>query len=184
VFWENSGLRAWLNGTCDESTRVYSAPSFPETAFTETELRAVMISTVNNAGNYYFGTSCGSGTRDRVFLLSEEELFSSEKAERYGFRASDAVADYGRRIRPTAYAKARGAWSSADAGTAGNGFWILRTNGYTRDNVVYVGEKGYLYNRGIPVTCSDAGIVPVIRVRLGVSPMERAEDIVPAGRQK
>ena len=184
VFWENSGLRAWLNGTCDESTRVYSAPSFPETAFTETELRAVIISTVNNAGNYYFGTSCGSGTRDRVFLLSEEELFSSEKAERYGFRASDAVADYGRRIKPTAYAKARGVWSSADAGTAGNGFWILRTNGYTRDNVVYVGEKGYLYNRGIPVTCSDAGIVPVIRVRLGVSPMERAEDIVPAGRQK
>ena len=79
---------------------------------------------------------------------------------------------------PTAYAKARGAWNSADSETAGNGFWFLRTNGYTRDNVVYVGEKGYLYNRGIPVTCSDAGIVPVILVRLGVSPVERAEDII------
>ena len=40
------------------------------------------------------------------------------------------------------------------------------TNGYTEDNVVYVGEKGYLYNRGIPVTCADACIVPAIRVDL------------------
>ena len=178
VFWEDSSLRAWLNGTRDVNAPAYSTAPFPETAFTETELHAVMISAVNNAGNYYFGTSCGSGTRDRVFILSEEEVFCSDKAERYGFRASDAVADFGRRIIPTAYAKARGAWSSADSETAGNGFWILRTNGYTRDNVVYVGEKGYLYNRGIPVNCRDAGIVPVIRVRLGVSPLERAEDII------
>lgn len=184
VFWEDSGLRAWLNGTCDENIPAYSTPSFPETAFTETELRAVMISAVHNASNYYFGTSCGSGTHDRVFILSEEEVFCSGEAERYGFRASDAVADFGRRIMPTAYARARGAWSSADSETAGNGFWLLRTNGYTRDNVVYVGEKGYLYNRGIPVTCSDAGIVPVIRVRLGASPMEKAEDIIRTERLK
>ena len=184
VFWEDSALRAWLNGTLDENAPAYSAPPFPETAFTESEFRAVTISTVNNACNYYFGTACGSGTRDRVFILSEEEVFSSGKAESYGFRASDAVADFGRRIMPTAYAKARGAWSSADSETAGNGFWFLRTNGYTRDNVVYVGEKGYLYNRGIPVTCSDAGIVPVIRVRLGVSPVERAEDIIGTDRLK
>ncbi len=172
VFWENSDLRDWLNGTTDGE-----APSFIDRAFTEQELRAVTVSAVPNASNYYFGTACGSGTRDRVFILSEEEVFCSEKAVRYGFRPSDATDDPGRRILPTAYAAARGAWQSGNSETAGAGFWILRTNGYTQDNVVYVGEKGYLYNRGIPVTCRDAGIVPAIRIRLGAAPVNRAEDI-------
>ena len=178
AFWEGSGIRGWLNGTAAESgDSPYGERSFVETAFTEEELRTVTVSAVSNASNYYFGTACGSGTRDRVFLLSEEEVFSSDKAERYGFRPSDAIDDPGRRLVPTAYAVARGAWQSENEGTAGNGFWLLRTNGYTQDNVVYVGEKGYLYNRGIPVTCRDAGIVPVIRVRLGTGLMVRVEDI-------
>ena len=176
VFWETSDLRSWLNGT-GAGDSPYASESFIGTAFTEDELRAVLVSAVPNDNNYYFGTPCGSGTRDRVFLLSEEEVFSSEKAERYGFRPSDAVADTGRRLAPTAYAVARGAWRSDGDEAAGIGFWFLRTNGYTCDNVVYVGELGFLYNRGIPVTCADAGIVPVIRIRLGAFPVTRVEDI-------
>ena len=178
VFWEESALRAWLNGTAEEDPAPpYGGRSFIDTAFTEEELRAVVVSAVPNTNNHYFGTACGSGTRDRVFILSEEEIFCSEKAERYGFLPDDALPDPGRRLSPTAYAAARGAWQSSGGETAGIGFWFLRTNGYTRDNAVYVGEKGYLYNRGIPVTCADAGIVPVIRVRLGAAPMERSEDV-------
>lgn len=178
VFWEGSGLRGWLNGkTAEKRDSPYGKRPFIEMAFTEEEIRAITVSAVSNANNYYFGTACGSGTRDQVFLLSEEEVFSSEKAERFGFRPSDAIADPGRRLAPTAYAAARGAWRSESTETAGNGFWLLRTNGYTPDNVVYVGEKGYLYNRGIPVTCEDAGIVPAVRVRLGTGLLIRAEDI-------
>ena len=179
VYWEESGLRGWLNGTADGGAEAvpYGPRSFAETAFTEEEQQAILVSSVPNACNYYFGTACGSGTHDRVFILSEEEVFCSEKAERYGFRPSDAVADPGRRLVPTAYAAARGAWRSTAEKTAGVGFWLLRTNGYTRDNAVYVGEKGYLYNRGIPVTCMDAGIVPAVRIRLGSAPCVRVEDI-------
>ena len=178
VFWEDSGLRAWLNGGKETAgTAPYGPLSFAELAFTEEERQAVLVSSVPNAANFYFGTACGSGTHDRVFILSEEEVFCSEKAERYGFRPSDAVADPGRRLVPTAYAAARGAWRSTAEETAGVGFWLLRTNGYTRDNTVYVGEKGYLYNRGIPVTCMDAGIVPAVRIRLGGAPCVRADDI-------
>ncbi|MBO5520820.1 MAG: hypothetical protein J5973_04005, partial [Eubacterium sp.] len=182
VFWENSDLRGWLNGTGsdqDVQGRIasYGSASFLESAFDQEERQAIMLSDVRNSNNYYFGTACGSGTRDQVFILSEEEVFSSDKAEKYGFQPSDAIGDCGRRMKPTAYAAARGAWQSEEEETAGVGFWILRTNGYTQDNVVYVGEKGYLYNRGIPVTCPDAGIVPVIRVRLGAAPCTRVEDI-------
>ncbi len=174
VFWEDSALRKWLNGASDAPS--CGAP-FIETAFTDAEQRAIEVSAVNNASNFYFGTACGSGTHDRVFILSEEETFCSEKAEKYGFRPSDAVPDTGRRLSPTPYAVARGAWVSADEASAGIGFWLLRTNGYTRDNAVYVGEKGYLYNRGIPVTCADAGIVPVIRIRLDIALYQRVTDI-------
>lgn len=177
VAWEQSDLRSWLNGTLKGHTDVYGARSFTETAFTGEELRSLMVSAISNESNYYYGTGCGSGTRDRVFLLSEEDVFHSEKAKKYGFRLSDSDADPGRKMRPTAYAAARGAWQSVNSATAGIGFWFLRTNGYTRDNVVYAGEKGYLYNRGIPVTCPDAGIVPAIRIRLGLSPVIRVEDI-------
>lgn len=155
VFWEQSDLRNWLNTT------------FMEQAFTKEEAECIILSNVDNNSNYYFGTACGSGTHDKVFVLSEAEVFCGEKAETYGFRPSDEIADSARRIKPTAYALARGAWQSQKEETAGIGFWILRTNGYTRDNVVYVGEKGYLYNRGIPVTCADAEIVPAIRVTYG-----------------
>ncbi len=179
VFWEDASLRKWLNGLALDGPEasIYGERSFLEMAFTEEERQAIAVSNVSNASNDYFGTACGSGTHDRVFLLSEEEVFSSEKAEMYGFHSSDAIADTGRRLSPTPYAIARGAWVSEKDETAGVGFWLLRTNGYTQDNIVYVGEKGYLYNRGIPVTCSDAGIVPAIRLRLGVAPFSRVEDI-------
>ena len=165
VFWEDCDLRKWLNGP------------FLEAAFTEEERQGIEVTAVSNASNHYFGTACGSGTRDRAFLLSEEEVFSSEKAVSYGFQPSDAIPDMARRLVPTDYAVARGAWRSAAGETNGNGFWLLRTNGYTRDNVVYVGEGGYLYNRGISVTCVDAGVVPVIRVRLGRCLLTRKADI-------
>ena len=165
VDWEDSDIRNWLNNT------------FVDMAFNEEEQRALIVSRVSNADNYYFGTSCGRSTDDRVFILAEEEVFSSARAEQYGFRPSDAIPDPGRRIMPTEYAAAHGTWRSENPETSGKGFWFLRTNGYTGDNVVYVGEKGYLYNRGIPVTCSDAGIVPVIRIRLDSGLYVREQDI-------
>ena len=182
VFWEASDVRKWLNGMKNERVTeaeraLYGDMSFAQMAFTQEEYSAVVPSSLSNDNNFYFGTSCGSSTHDRVFILSEAEVFSSDRAKRYGFRPSDAVADIGRRMRPTAYALARGAWQSEQADTAKIGFWLLRTNGYTRDNVVYVGEKGYLYNRGIPVTCMDACIVPAIRIRLGEADYARVADI-------
>ena len=157
--------------------RIILNTSFIDMAFTEEEQQAIIRSDVANASNYYFDTACGSGTHDQVFILSEEEVFSSENAVRYGFQPSDAIGDYGRRMVPTDFAVARGAWQSETEETAGIGFWLLRTNGYTEDNVVYVGEKGYLYNRGIPVTCDDAGIVPAIRIRLGAASVTKEADI-------
>lgn len=140
--------------------------SFWSTAFSANERLSVMKSYVRNSDNHYFGTSCGPDTVDWVFLLSENETFSSPAASSFGFLTSDAQADPAKRFTPTAYAASRGVWQSAVDESAGNAFWFLRSNGYTASNVVYVGELGHIYNRGIPVICPDAGLIPAIRIDL------------------
>ncbi|MDO4803433.1 MAG: DUF6273 domain-containing protein [Lachnospiraceae bacterium] len=171
VNWSKSTVRSYLNSLGpDENLEGQDFSSagdgFFNAAFTEEEKEAVLLGAVSNADNHYFGTSCGEDTYDRVFLLSEEEIFSSPAAGAYGFQMNDAVGDPAKRFKPTAFAKCRGAWQSEREESKGNGFWILRSNGYTAANVVYVGETGDVYNRGIPVTCKDASIVPAIRINL------------------
>lgn len=171
VNWKDSAVRSWLNSLGSDENQAgedFSSDEegFFNTAFADQERQAVINGSVPNADNHYFGTSCGEETCDRVFLLSEDEIFSSPDAEKYGFQMSDAVADPAKRFTPTAYAQCRGAWQSDLEESKGNGFWILRSNGYTAANMVYVGELGYIYNRGIPVTCRDCSIVPAIRIDL------------------
>lgn len=171
VTWDRSDIRSWLNGPGAEddlSGRDHSGAgdSFLSAAFTENERLSILRSDLQNSENHYFGTSCGPDTEDQVFLLSEDEIFSSPAALYYGFLDSDAAGDPARRFTPTAYALGRGTWQSDNAGSEGNTFWLLRSNGFTASNVVYVGELGHIYNRGIPVTCQDAGLVPAIRIDL------------------
>ena len=172
VYWENCTLRSFLNGYDAKSNLEgidYAArpqDSFFGSAFTEEEKKSILTTDVTNPANYYFGTYCGGDTQDNVYILSEPEVFSSPAAAAYGFVESDGVDDAARRFIPTMYALARGAWYSPLEGNRGNGFWILRANGYTPSNVVYVCDFGYIYNRGIYITTRDFGIVPVIRVDL------------------
>jgi len=93
VSWSESLLRQWLNS------------GFYERAFTQTEKQAIEMADVVNAPNYYFGTSCGPDTKDRVFILSESEVFSTSLAEDYGFYPSDGIDDSARRFKSTLYAK-------------------------------------------------------------------------------
>lgn len=154
VSWSESLLRQWLNSV------------FYQRAFSLAEQTAILQSSVKNAPNYYFGTSCGPDTQDFVFILSESEVFSSYLAEDYGFYMGDGIDDPARRFKSTLYAKCRGAWWSPVDDYRGNSFWFMRTNGYTMSNVTYVCDFGYLYNRGTVVTCDDAAVLPAITIDL------------------
>ena len=169
VNWQDSTMRSFLNGydeTANSAGISYARAqdSFYGTAFTDEEKAAVLKVPVENLANYYFGTDCGEDTEDYVYLLSEAEVFSSDAAERHGFYPGDGVDDPSRRFRPTPYAMARGSWYSPVEDYKGNGFWFMRTNGYTAANVTYICDFGYIYNRGTFVTCNDSGILPVIQV--------------------
>ncbi len=181
VCWENCTLRSFLNGYSGESNventdfSKKSQDSFYNTAFSEKEKSVIIKDTVKNPNNYYFGTSCGNDTKDCVFILDEEEVFDAGKsAVCSGFASSDGTDDTARRFQPTMYAMARGAWYSPSESTLGNGFWLLRTSGYTPSNVTYICDLGAVYNRGTYVTVKDAGILPVIRVDKEKAVMEYA----------
>lgn len=166
VCWEQCSLRRWLNG------------EFLDRAFSANEQSAIVTTDIENAPNYYFGTSSGPATRDRVFVLSEKEIFATEAAKSYGFYPDDELDDKARRFTATMYAKCRGAWWSSKDTQLGNSFWSTRTNGYTMANTTFVGDAGDIYNRGIAVTCNDIAVLPALIVDLSQGPWKKAEDVI------
>ncbi|MBQ6509830.1 MAG: hypothetical protein IJI07_10195 [Flexilinea sp.] len=111
VTWEDSDMRAWLNGT------------FFGTAFSESEKERIAEALIPNPDNPDEGAKGGNDTKDRIFLLSIEE------AETY-FPEKDA-----RRCNFTNYGK-RGAHAAA-ADKEGNGIWWLRSPGKVDVMVAY-----------------------------------------------
>ncbi len=61
VTWENSDIRAYLNG------------EFLENTFTAEEQALIIESEISNPANLHYGIDGGSATTDRVFLLDLEE---------------------------------------------------------------------------------------------------------------
>ena len=168
--WEESDIIKWLNADGDNDI------SFYKFAFNEEEKKRIQVKKFTEddmKNNYYFGTSCiaeddskNKYTGDvKVYLLSEEELFYGEKAKIYGFNESDGVPDVNRRFKSTGYAKFNGVWfSNKDDDKYGNSFYMTRTNGYDRSTIVYVGEDGSIFNRGIGFDIDDMGFLPVVEI--------------------
>ena len=62
VTWENSDIRAWLNG------------EFYNDTFSAQEKTQIALTTVENKNNQWHGTSGGNNTSDKLFLFSMDEL--------------------------------------------------------------------------------------------------------------
>ena len=171
VSWDSCTLRSWLNGYGPQqnaSAADYSGDgdSFLNMAFSAEEQEAILAYPVQNENNHYFGTDSGPDTVDKIFLLAESELFMHDSSVIHGFSPRDDVPDRARQFKPTDYAVWKGAWDASGSVEYGNVFWITRTTGYTHSNVVYVDESGYIYNRGILVTCPDAAVIPALILEL------------------
>lgn len=62
VCWENSSIRNWLNDY------------FYNSAFTVDDKERILLTDVVNKANPKYGTSGGKNTKDKIFLLSEDEV--------------------------------------------------------------------------------------------------------------
>lgn len=123
VTWETCTLRNWLNG------------EFYDTAFSSEEQKRIATTKVKNEDNPEYGTEGGKDTKDKVFLLSIEEVL------RY-FDPDPIAEDHARYAYATRYAFENGAWiydlDAFDCGYASTGFvysttgsscWWLRSPG-------------------------------------------------------
>lgn len=132
ITWEECSLRHWLNS------------DFLNTAFTEEDQAAILLTNVDNSaeqGYSEWSTTGGKNTQDKIFLLSYAE------ARQY-FNISEHM-NIQSRIEPTAFAVKNGASTALAYRTEddkASGWWWLRSPGYAQNRAAYVEGDGSLSN--------------------------------------
>lgn len=175
ITWEGSTIRSWLNGYGSGSnlgTIDYSSKNFIDCAFSAEEQTAIPTTTViNNVDNYYYeGFNGENNTQDKVFLLSETEIWI-DKTATYGFVNVSDIKDEARRSVASAFAYAKGTrLNLADTCTPHAYIscnWWLRSPGAGLGNVIAVFFPGQISGGGIsPSACEDIGVRPALYLDL------------------
>ncbi len=116
--WENSYWRVWLN------------KNFYDKAFSSEEKQRIVETEIKNLGNKEYGIEGGPTTRDKIFLLSMEEV-----EEFYPKESAFISERKGLGTKATEYAIAQGGrvYTHGDYG-----YWWLRTPGYNDRSVLQV----------------------------------------------
>lgn len=141
--WDMCTLRTWLNGT------------FYNAAFSTAEKAKIKTTTVVNNDNFFWGTRGGSNTKDKVFLLSDDEAkkyFKDKDGSHNGGDSTD------RACRLTAYAISQGGEE-----TYGNQWWSNNCWYWLRSPGQYSNYAAYVYRNGY-VSYDYDGIDPMIGV--------------------
>lgn len=145
ISWENSTMRHWLN------------KDFYDMAFSNDEQKAIVKQMIVNEDNSNYGTEGGNNTKDKVFLLSMEEVINPS----YGFCKRDDLKSLTHMMKATDYAHAMGAYVNSNV-YQGNCWWWLRSSGYTTFHAVYVGCYGLVRLDGDYIDAYDKTCVPAL----------------------
>lgn len=170
--WETCTLRSWLNGygaAANDQSTDYSSRNFMDCAFSSAEQAAIIDTGLENADNLNWGVDSGNDTTDRLFCLSESEVYRTDMAERYGFAFSRIIRDEARRARSSTYAKAMGTWWSTAKAYEGNCYWWLRSKGRSAGHAVAVGASGYIRDYGSSTGNVGAGVRVALNLNLSAS---------------
>lgn len=185
ITWETSSIRSWLNGygaSANEPQTDYSYKNFLNAAFSPEEKNAIKTTNVINDNNISYGTAGGNTTSDKVFLLSESEVYHTDTAAKYGFTKKNSIYDEensiynsifdeAKRNRCSTYAYAMGicrhnSTSASYKKYNGNIEWWLRSPGYDSKLTAVVGEDGKVYRNGDKVDNIYAGVRPALHLNI------------------
>lgn len=164
VSWETCTLRSWLNGygkTNNLCGNDYSGKGFINLAFTEEEQKAILVTELVNNGNPKAKISGGNNTKDKVFILSYEDVTN----DTYGFAANDGKYDEARGPKHTAFVAAGGSnqekpYINAD----GKLNWWLRNPGEYRQYAMYNNSIGYVTKSGLSVDRCGWAVRPALHL--------------------
>ena len=172
VTWETCTMRSWLNGYDSSVNRHgtdYSSKNFINTAFTLSERSAIKTTEVVNDDNINYGTDGGNNTSDKIFLLSESEVYNSSTALSYGFIKNSSTHDEARRCKSSTYAKATGVHSDTDTSYIGDCDWWLRSPGGNPSRAARVFRGGYVNYIGYLVHFGLIAVRPALHLDLSAS---------------
>lgn len=172
ITWEKSSMRSWINGykaSENQSEIDYSNKNFIDTAFSTAQKNAIKTTKVENRNNIHYGSAGqgGNDTSDKIFLLSEREVYNTDDAKKYGFVLDGEVYDEARRCKCSTYAYAMGTWINIeDSEYNGNALWFLRSpGGSCYGDVTAVYDFGRVNSGGTSIF-SDHSVRPAIRLDL------------------
>ena len=177
VTWETSSMRSWLNGygaSVNQPKIDYSRKNFINSAFTSTQRNAIKTTNVVNNNNINDGTAGGNNTSDKVFLLSESEVYNTDTAAGYGFGKDYSTYDEARRSRCSTYAYAMGTYRDYNTDAEytkynGNIWWWLRSPGHYSYNAAEVDYYGWVDKCGSYVHYWNVGVRPALHLNLSSS---------------
>ncbi len=162
VTWESCTMRKWLNADpafSDLDRKGFTAKSFLETAFSTEQQGAIIQTDIKNHDNQTYKTSGGNDTKDKVFLLSHEEV--ADKA--FGFNDTLYKNSTSRAFLATDYANAMGAWRSEEnEWYKGCAWWWLRTPGETSEQATKCVMTGWASSDGDFVFINNDGVAPAL----------------------
>lgn len=142
VTWEKSTLRTWLN------------KNFMNLAFSEEEQAAINQTEMGNKDNIKLGTKDRNKTFDRIFLLSQSQVYGTTTAEEYGFVKDSTCKDEARKGKNITGEKIS---------------WWLRSPGKAGDYAACVSYDGWIHHDGCNVSCQNDGVRPVFHLNLAFS---------------
>ena len=174
VSWEISSIRSWLNGydaSVNEPKTDYSQKNFINAAFTSAQRNAINTTTVINNDNIYWGITGGKNTSDKIFLLSESEVYNTDLAEQFGFIKDRDIGDEARQSRCSTYAYQMGTTryydtSEEDKKYNENIVWWLRSPGYPAWCAAQVCSGGWINYSGKFVHEHCTGVRPALHLNL------------------
>lgn len=171
VTWEGCTMRSWLNGysaSANIQNQDYSSNNFLNTAFDTSAQSAIKETAVENKDNLSYGTDGGNDTKDKVFLLSESEVYT-DVAKNYGFVSDYDAYDEARRAKSSVFAKAMGEESDISTSYEGNCWWRLRSPGYNGYYAAYVNSVGWVDRDNPYGYHKNIGLRPALNLNLNAS---------------
>lgn len=132
VTWETSTIREWLNN------------EFADVAFDTEDRKKIAGAKLKNAENRTYGTPGGNVTKDRIFLLSEDEA---------SILPGLAI---GNEVLPTPFAESRGS----------SQWWWLRSPGHVETHVAYACGNELINSSGTKPCLLARGIRPAFYLKL------------------
>ena len=144
ITWSNCTLRSYLNGAFYNTFRENDKARISETRVT-----------TNN--NPWYGTKGGTDTKDRIFLLSIEEVvkyFGDSGQLQNRPKNARGIYDQYNSARIAKYTAGTASW------------WWLRSPGYIAFRAAYISDDGYLGVEGSCVFYTRGGVRPALWLNL------------------